>query len=78
MDRTNLTIIILTLFFFVGWAGAQRQMEYLDRGVIAVNQGNGKVYVGWRMLGTDPDDIAFNLYRSTDGGEPVRLMERAL
>ena len=27
-------------------------------------QGDGKVFVSWRLLGTDPDDIAFNLYRS--------------
>lgn len=42
---------------------AQRQMEYLDRGVYAVNEGNGKVFVSWRLLGTDPAGISFNLYR---------------
>lgn len=50
-----------------------RQMERLDRGIIAVNQGNGKVYVGWRFLGTDPESIAFNLYRKTAGGNAVKL-----
>ncbi|MEO7310621.1 MAG: rhamnogalacturonan lyase, partial [Chitinophagaceae bacterium] len=44
---------------------AQRQMEYLDRGVYAVNAGGGKVFVSWRMLVTDDDAIAFNLYRSS-------------
>jgi rhamnogalacturonan endolyase len=57
---------------------AVRQMEYLGRGVVAINQGEGKVYVGWRLLGTDPDDIAFNLYRATGGGQPVKLNERSL
>ncbi|HKP70088.1 MAG TPA: rhamnogalacturonan lyase [Pyrinomonadaceae bacterium] len=52
---------------------AQRQMEFLSRGVVAVNQGDGKVFVGWRMLGTDPDNIAFNLYRSTDRSKPLKL-----
>lgn len=42
---------------------AQRQMEWLDRGVVAVQQTDGTVYVGWRMLGTEPDSIAFNVYR---------------
>lgn len=51
----------------------QRRMEYLSRGVVAVNQGDGKVFVGWRMLGTDPDDIAFNLYRTTAGAKAVKL-----
>lgn len=39
-----------------------RQAEYLDRGLVAVRQENG-VYVGWRMLGTDPDSVSFDLYR---------------
>lgn len=50
-------------------------MENLDRGVIAVYQGHGKVYVGWRMLGTDPENIAFNVYRKT-GTNTVKLNAR--
>jgi hypothetical protein len=42
---------------------AQRQMENLDRGLLAVNLNNG-VFLSWRMLGTDPKDIAFNIYRN--------------
>ena len=37
-------------------------MEYLDRGVIATKVNNG-VYIGWRMLGTDNENISFNIYR---------------
>lgn len=76
--RTDIAIVITTLFFFIGGANAQRQMENLGRGVVAINKGNGKVYVGWRMLGTDPDDIAFNLYRSTGGEEPIKLNDHPL
>ena len=54
-------------------ARAQRQMEALGRGVVAINQGGGKVYVGWRLLGTDATELAFNLYRSTAGGTPTKL-----
>jgi rhamnogalacturonan endolyase len=50
-----------------------RQMENLGRGVVAIGQGQGKVYVGWRLLGTDPEDIAFNLYRATGGENAVKL-----
>jgi len=60
----NFAIIIGTMLLLVGGAGAQRQMEKLGRGVVAIEQDDGKVYVGWRMLGTDPDDIAFNVYRN--------------
>jgi rhamnogalacturonan endolyase len=55
-----------------------RQMEKLGRGVVAVNQGDGKVFVGWRMFGTDEDDIAFNLYRITDNGKAVKLNEKPI
>jgi rhamnogalacturonan endolyase len=37
-------------------------MENLDRGLIAVKENNGKVFVGWRVFGIDPEGIAFNLY----------------
>jgi rhamnogalacturonan endolyase len=50
-----------------------RQMERLDRGIVAINQGGGKVYVGWRLLGTDSTAIAFNLYRKTSGGSDTKL-----
>jgi fibronectin type 3 domain-containing protein len=40
-----------------------RQMEKLDRGLVAVQSSQG-IYLGWRMLGTDPQEISFNLYRN--------------
>lgn len=39
-------------------------MEALDRGVSAVRMPDGKVFVSWRLLGTEPQDLAFNLYRA--------------
>ena len=44
-----------------------RQMENLGRGVLVIKRNDGKNFVSWRMLGTDPDAIAFNLYRATSG-----------
>jgi rhamnogalacturonan endolyase len=42
--------------------GTGRQMEDLDRGVISVRAGSGNL-VSWRMLGTDPSTVSFNVYR---------------
>ena len=42
---------------------AQRHMENLDRGLIAVRTGVNSVYIGWRIFGNDPDSIGFNIYR---------------
>ncbi|MDW7980579.1 MAG: autotransporter-associated beta strand repeat-containing protein [Verrucomicrobiales bacterium] len=59
-------------------AHAQRQMEKLGRGVVAVRTGTSSVYVGWRLLATDPPDTGFNLYRSTAGGPITRLNSQLL
>ncbi|GAA5196091.1 hypothetical protein GCM10025773_03460 [Microbacterium jejuense] len=40
----------------------QRQAEYLDRAPAAVSTDAGTL-VSWRMLGTDPDSVAFHVYR---------------
>src|SRR4051794_30825982 len=41
-----------------------KQVEKLDRGVISVHSGSGNL-VSWRLLGTDPSGVAFNVYRGT-------------
>lgn len=51
---------------------AQMQMERLGRGVVAVRTGTSTAYVGWRLLGTDREDIGFNVYRSSNGGALVQ------
>ncbi len=42
---------------------AQRQMEYLNRGVVTVHNPSGNVFISWRLLAVDPANIAFNVYR---------------
>ncbi|QJE98692.1 autotransporter-associated beta strand repeat-containing protein [Luteolibacter luteus] len=54
-------------------AFAQRQMESLGRGVMALRKNSTQIYIGWRLLGNDPQDVAFNLYRSANGGAAVKL-----
>lgn len=54
-------------------APPRRLMENLGRGVVAVNEGGGRVWIGWRLLGTEPSTLAFNVYRATDGAMPVKL-----
>jgi len=44
-------------------AGVARQMEKLDRGLVAVKTGTG-VFVSWRLLGTEASSTSFNLYRN--------------
>jgi hypothetical protein len=51
----------------------QRTEEKLNRGLIALVKSGNTVYLGWRMLKTDPPDISFNIYRSTAAETPVKL-----
>jgi len=43
-----------------------RYMEKLDRGLVAVQQSDGKVFLSWRLLASDPDGVAFNVYREME------------
>ena len=51
-----------------------RRMEKLDRGVVAVNEGGGKVFISWRLLVTDADDIAFDVFANDRklNAEPIK------
>ncbi len=42
---------------------APRQMEFLNRGLIAVKTSEG-VFLSWRLFGTEPIDTAFHVYRN--------------
>ncbi len=57
---------------------AQRQMEYLDRGLVAVRPDEQTVFLSWRLLGTDPEHTAFHVYRTAGDGEPQKLTAEPL
>lgn len=61
MKKTTISLIFIIIFSFSALY-SQRPMEYLDRSLVPLETNNG-VYLTWRMLGTDPADIGFNLYR---------------
>lgn len=58
-----------------GWAfdREERVAEKLDRGVFARPLENDNVYLSWRLLKEDPDDIVFDIYRTTGHGEQKKL-----
>ena len=43
---------------------APRQMEHLNRGGFAATAPSGGVYLSWRLLGTEPMDTVFNVYKN--------------
>jgi rhamnogalacturonan endolyase len=64
---------VAILFLGNGTSHAQSLMETLGRGLVAVRTTDTDVYIGWRLLGTDPADIAFNVYRAKGAKKPVKL-----
>ncbi|MEY4487895.1 MAG: hypothetical protein RIQ79_403, partial [Verrucomicrobiota bacterium] len=69
-------LFLVALFFLALLAPtlhAQRQMEFLGRGVMVLRTSSTQTYVGWRLLGNDPEGVAFNLYRSANGATAVKV-----
>ncbi|MDL2243804.1 cellulosome protein, partial [Bacteroidales bacterium OttesenSCG-928-J19] len=60
----HLKILLCVLFIVAGIlpSTAQRKMESLDRGVVAVKNASGNYLISWRYLATDPEDLTFNVY----------------
>jgi rhamnogalacturonan endolyase len=56
--------LVIFFIFLATYLNAQYRMEYLTRGVHALRQPDGKVFISWRLLGTESNDISFNLYRA--------------
>jgi len=59
---------IVILFFVLGLISAQpikaqMQAERLDRGAVAIQQHHGN-YISWRLLGNEPFNQGFNIYRN--------------
>ncbi len=72
-----LSVLILLLPLTVRLAAAQRVMEQLDRGVVAVQNGEG-VFISWRLFATEPQTIGFHVYRQEGEGDPRRLTAQPL
>lgn len=56
----------------------RRIMERLGRGVVALRVDQNKVFVSWRILATDPANVAFNLYRQVGDREPVKINKKPI
>ncbi|MEJ2545981.1 MAG: rhamnogalacturonan lyase, partial [Calditrichaceae bacterium] len=63
--RPIYTILIITFLVFISGSinGQSFQPETINRGLVAIAMSDNGVYIGWRLLATDPDSITFNVYR---------------
>lgn len=72
MKKHHLLIAYLFFSFIVTRISAQYQLEHLKRGVYAINQGGGKAFISWRLLGNEKKDLSFNLYKKK-GNTVIKL-----
>ncbi len=70
--KTNYKLITICGLLFCATAAVFSQPRYnydrlsteqLDRGVVAVRQADGKVFISWRIFRDDPQAMPFNVYR---------------
>ncbi len=75
---TNFKLFLILILFSGFTVSAQRQMEHLSRGLVAVQAGEDSVFVSWRLLHSDAEQVAFNVYRQAENGVEVQLNEKPL
>jgi rhamnogalacturonan endolyase len=66
MNKNKYLLLIIGYFIlYQSFAieNSKRQIEILDRGIVAVRTNPEEVFISWRLLGTDPEKVTFNLYR---------------
>ena len=53
--------------------------EQIDRGLVALAKDRGEIFVSWRLLKSDPENISFNVYRrEVPGGALTRVNEKSI
>lgn len=69
MNRSKLmwSLGLLVAIFVSLCAGRAGAVEKLKRGVLVIARPDGSVYVGWRLLKSDPRDAAFEVRRREPG-----------
>ncbi|MHC4507604.1 MAG: rhamnogalacturonan endolyase family protein [Planctomycetota bacterium] len=82
MNGQSLFALLVGFTVVFGFAAGLSGAEKLDRGLIALEREDGSVFLSWRLLDEDSDDIAFQIRRRVAGssgdavvltrGEPCR------
>lgn len=69
----NIFFPLLLIICLASGVMAQRQMEYLSRGLVAVQAGRDSVFLSWRLLYSDAENAEFDVYRQEGKEKPVKL-----
>ncbi len=58
--------------------GGNFEYERLERGLMAFVQGQGKIFLSWRLLDTDPEQLGFYVLRSEDENGPFMRIHKEM
>lgn len=72
-NRFNKYVILVLTVLLSQQLYAQRYMEFLDRGLVAVRTSDNSAFLSWRLLATDDYGLAFDVYRQYADGEKVKI-----
>lgn len=64
MKKIIIAALCVSILTCISTANAQRVSEKLNRGLVAVKTSANQAFLSWRILGNDPENIAFNVYRN--------------
>ncbi|WP_293923819.1 rhamnogalacturonan lyase [Sphingobacterium sp. UBA6320] len=77
MMKIKLLWIMVVLISYFDLS-AQRNMEFLNRGMVGLKTTDKSVFLSWRLLGTDDYETAFTLYRQQGDGPKQKLNRNPL
>ncbi len=75
MGTNSGRVVLGVLVWCASARGGEWQPERLDRGVVAVSRGDGRVLVSWRLLGSDAGGVGFEVRGVNQDGSRERLNE---
>lgn len=72
VGRILVLLIAIVVLFPSEMLYSQKKMEKINRGLVAIREGDG-YYLSWRLLGDEPWDTGFNIYRGENklNSEPI-------
>ena len=65
LNARNIVVLLLIMSIDLSPLYAQRQMEKLNRGTLAVQVSDG-VYITWRVTGSEWRNVSYNIYRGSE------------
>ena len=68
----QIQFVVFVFIISTHFSNAQRVMENLGRGLVAVPQNGGKAFISWRSLVNDADKLGFTIYKTEGNNKKIK------